>query len=54
MYSADHFKAINPATLTAFMQKRNCHDVCVDNADDLYVCQWNSKNVYPYKLHREA
>ncbi|MCP5556768.1 MAG: 6-bladed beta-propeller [Verrucomicrobiaceae bacterium] len=32
----------------------NCHDVCVDSAGDLYVCQWNSGNVYPYKLHREA
>lgn len=32
----------------------NCHDVCVDDAGDLYVCQWNSGNVYPYKLHREA
>jgi peptidylamidoglycolate lyase len=32
----------------------NCHDVCVDTAGDLYVCQWNSGNVYPYKLHREA
>ncbi len=32
----------------------NCHDVCVDDTGDLYVCQWNSKNVYPYKLHREA
>jgi peptidylamidoglycolate lyase len=32
----------------------NCHDVCVDDSGDLYVCQWNSKNVYPYKLHREA
>jgi peptidylamidoglycolate lyase len=30
----------------------NCHDVCVDTAGDLYVCQWNSGNVYPYKLHR--
>lgn len=33
---------------------RNCHDVCVDRAGDLYVCQWNSGRVYPYKLHREA
>jgi len=33
---------------------KNCHDVCVDDAGDLYVCQWNSGNVYPYKLHREA
>lgn len=32
----------------------NCHDVCVDNHGDLYVCQWNSGNVYPYKLHRES
>lgn len=33
---------------------RNCHDVCVDAQGDLYVCQWNSDRVYPYKLHREA
>jgi hypothetical protein len=32
----------------------NCHDVCVDTKGDLYVCQWNSGKVYPYKLHREA
>lgn len=32
----------------------NCHDVCVDTQGDLYVCQWNSGSVYPYKLHREA
>ncbi|MDP3073670.1 MAG: hypothetical protein Q8N18_25525 [Opitutaceae bacterium] len=32
----------------------NCHDVCVDRRGDLYVCQWNSGNVHPYKLHREA
>jgi peptidylamidoglycolate lyase len=25
----------------------NCHDVCVDRAGDLYVCQWNSGGVYP-------
>ncbi len=29
----------------------NCHDVCVDAAGDLYVCQWNSGGIYPYKLH---
>lgn len=28
------------------------HDVCVDDAGDLYVCQWNASKVYPYKLHR--
>jgi hypothetical protein len=32
----------------------NCHDVCVDSHSDLYVCQWNSGHVYPYKLHREG
>jgi peptidylamidoglycolate lyase len=32
----------------------NCHDVCVDKTGDLYVCQWNSGKVYPYKLHRET
>jgi hypothetical protein len=32
----------------------NCHDVCVDQQGDLYVCQWNSGKVYPYKLHREG
>jgi hypothetical protein len=33
---------------------RNPHDVCVDREQNLYVCQWNSGQVYPYKLHREA
>jgi hypothetical protein len=32
----------------------NCHDVCVDSVGDLYVCQWNSAGVYPYKLRREG
>ncbi|SDD45314.1 6-bladed beta-propeller [Niabella drilacis] len=26
------------------------HDVCVDNDENLYVAQWNSGKVYPYKL----
>ncbi len=33
---------------------RNPHDVCVDRDQNLYVCQWNSGKVYPYKLHREG
>jgi len=33
---------------------KNCHDVCVDTQGDLYVCQWASGQVYPYKLHREG
>ena len=31
---------------------RNVHDVCVDDAGDLYGCQWNAGHVYPYKLRR--
>lgn len=31
---------------------RNVHDVCVDDAGDLYGCQWNADQVYPYKLRR--
>ncbi|WP_423738160.1 6-bladed beta-propeller [Chitinophaga caseinilytica] len=28
------------------------HDVCVDNDENLYVAQWASGKVYPYKLSR--
>ena len=28
------------------------HDVCVDDEGNLYVAQWNSDNVYPYKFTR--
>jgi sugar lactone lactonase YvrE len=28
------------------------HDVCVDDEENLYVAQWNSGKVYPYKLER--
>lgn len=31
---------------------RNVHDVCVDDDGDLYACQWNADQVYPYKLRR--
>ncbi len=30
----------------------NGHDVCIDHDDNLYLCQWNSGKVPPYKLHR--
>jgi hemin uptake protein HemP len=44
--------------LTVLLQDQpifqNCHDVAVDTNGDLYVCQWNSGKVYPYKLHRIA
>lgn len=26
------------------------HDVCIDNEENIYVAQWNSGQVYPYKL----
>jgi peptidylamidoglycolate lyase len=28
------------------------HDVCVDSDENLYVAQWASGKVYPYKLKR--
>jgi hypothetical protein len=31
---------------------KHCHDVCVDDDKDLYVCQWNAAGTYPIKLHR--
>ena len=26
------------------------HDVCIDDEENLYVAQWNSGHVFPYKL----
>jgi hypothetical protein len=26
------------------------HDVCIDDEENVYVAQWNSGQVYPYKL----
>ena len=26
------------------------HDVCIDDDENIYVAQWNSEKVYPYKL----
>ena len=31
---------------------KHCHDVCVDDDKNLYVCQWNAGMTYPIKLHR--
>ena len=28
------------------------HDVCIDDDENMYVAQWNSGNIYPYKLTR--
>lgn len=28
------------------------HDVCIDSDENMYVAQWNSGHVYPYKLNR--
>ncbi|MEX0779064.1 MAG: hypothetical protein WD037_04980 [Balneolales bacterium] len=30
----------------------HCHDVCIDEDKNIYVCQWNAGNTYPIKLHR--
>ena len=31
---------------------KHCHDVCVDEDKNLYICQWNANNTYPIKLER--
>jgi len=31
---------------------KHCHDVCVDQDENLYVCQWNASQTYPIKLER--
>ncbi len=31
---------------------KHCHDVCVDEDKNLYVCQWNAGKSYPIKLER--
>ncbi len=33
---------------------RHPHDVLIDDEDSLYVCQWNSGNILPHKLVRNA
>lgn len=30
----------------------HCHDVCIDEDKNLYVCQWNANKTYPIKLER--
>jgi len=31
---------------------KHCHDVCIDNDKNIYVCQWNADKTYPIKLER--
>ena len=31
---------------------KHCHDVCIDDDKNVYVCQWNAGMTYPIKLHR--
>jgi len=31
---------------------KHCHDVCIDEDKNLYVCQWNANKTYPIKLQR--
>ena len=31
---------------------KHCHDVCIDEDKNIYVCQWNADNTYPIKLER--
>lgn len=30
----------------------HCHDVCVDDDENIYVCQWNAEKTYPVKLEK--
>lgn len=30
----------------------HCHDVCIDDDENIYVCQWNADKTYPIKLVR--
>ncbi|MCB0665845.1 MAG: hypothetical protein KDC80_08495 [Saprospiraceae bacterium] len=30
----------------------HCHDVCIDEDKNIYVCQWNGNKTYPIKLER--
>lgn len=30
----------------------HCHDVCIDDDKNIYVCQWNANQTYPIKLER--
>ncbi|MEL6593140.1 MAG: 6-bladed beta-propeller, partial [Bacteroidota bacterium] len=30
----------------------HCHDVCIDDEENIYVCQWNAEKSYPIKLVR--
>jgi hypothetical protein len=31
---------------------KHCHDVCIDEDKNIYVCQWNASQAYPIKLER--
>jgi len=31
---------------------KHCHDVCIDQDENIYVCQWNASKSYPIKLTR--
>ncbi len=31
---------------------KHCHDVCIDEDKNIYVCQWNANQTYPIKLER--
>ena len=31
---------------------KHCHDVCIDQDENIYVCQWNAGKTYPIKLER--
>ncbi len=30
----------------------HCHDICIDNDENVYIPQWNSAKTFPLKLER--
>ncbi len=30
----------------------HCHDVCIDDDENIYLCQWNANGLYPMKLNK--
>jgi hypothetical protein len=49
VYQNGSLKAAKALTTRVF---NHGHDVCVDNDQNLYVCQWNANHTSPVKLTR--
>lgn len=51
-----HAPVYRDGTLQMMVQEtpvfKHCHDVCLDEDKNIYVCQWNADKTQPIKLHR--